>query len=146
MSMRPPVRWRRAVSRLKAKTTAAALCTLLTETFFRVITPEGVQSDVNSLPKLWKYIKDNNGNYAPAKLRCSGRSKCRLLLAVFLSLFGTEVAAACSVHPLFLGSMLHGCCWHCSWDVCDSFPSQVALCAARTLAQRWHLAAAQYGH
>ncbi len=37
--------------------------------FYEVITPASVHADVQSLPALWQWIRDHNGDYAPASLR-----------------------------------------------------------------------------
>jgi hypothetical protein len=49
---------------------AAVVKGAVEEIFFHTITPASVSADVESLPKLWKWIKDNKGSKgAPAKLR-----------------------------------------------------------------------------
>lgn len=56
------------VARNPKVTKAADLRAKMRELFFEVINPTSVSADVASLPKLWRWIKDNGGKYSPNRL------------------------------------------------------------------------------
>ena len=57
------------VARNPNVTSRPAMMRKFQDMFFDVITPASVSADVASLPELWRWIKDNGGDGAPARLR-----------------------------------------------------------------------------
>lgn len=51
------------------KTKPSELWAKVEELWVEKITPKHVAADVASLPRLWRYIRDNNGDYPPSHLR-----------------------------------------------------------------------------